>query len=160
MARQRGEQIGGEFLPRQFQELRRFVDVNQRVAKVVVVGQGRGHERLLQVRPGQPFLQGAADQVLGVGRSLGLDGFEEGLPAEGRARCGVGMKAVAEGWVEKLRYMLWEDEVTEVDALAFAGGYGVLLQGAADGRGRSSNPHIASMQGPDGRWIRREGSDE
>lgn len=50
------------------------------------------------------------------------------------------------GWVEKLNYLLYEGDITAVDAPSFAGLTGVLLQSKPGPDGRSQNPHIAALQ--------------
>lgn len=61
-------------------------------------------------------------------------------------------KARREGWISKLRYLLYEGDITSGDAEAFAGLEGVLLQGThakdKDGKdtGRSVHPVFARIQ--------------
>ena len=55
-------------------------------------------------------------------------------------------KARAEGWLRKLRYLLYEDKITASDAAQFAGLEGVLLQSKPGIDGKSRNPHIAALQ--------------
>lgn len=55
-------------------------------------------------------------------------------------------KAVREGWVDKLAYLLYEGHITATDAPAFAGLKGVLLQSKPGEDGRSQNEHIAALQ--------------
>lgn len=54
-------------------------------------------------------------------------------------------KAIEEGWSDKLRYLLYEEEITTQDARAFAGLSGVLLQSKPDGSGKSRNGAFASL---------------
>lgn len=55
-------------------------------------------------------------------------------------------KAKAGRWSRKLRYLLYEGNITELDARAFRGLQGVLLQCKAHDDGKSKNPHIAKFQ--------------
>ena len=55
-------------------------------------------------------------------------------------------KARSEGWLHKLKYLLYEGGISAEDAPAFAGFEGVLLQGASAADGRSRNPAIAKLQ--------------
>jgi DNA repair photolyase len=59
-------------------------------------------------------------------------------------------RAHADGWLYKLRYLLYEDQITEPDAATFAGLSGVLLQSQAiaegDQAGYSANPYLAKLQ--------------
>jgi DNA repair photolyase len=55
-------------------------------------------------------------------------------------------KAVAEGWLHKLKYLLYEGSVTESDSKKFSGLEGVLLQSKPGEDGLSRNPHIAKLQ--------------
>jgi len=55
-------------------------------------------------------------------------------------------KARAEGWLSKLRYLLYENLITEQHARRFAGLKGVLLQSKPGPDGLSRNPHIAALQ--------------
>jgi hypothetical protein len=50
------------------------------------------------------------------------------------------------GWIQKLRYLLYEGDIVERDAARFAGLEGVMLQSKPTADGRSSNPFIARMQ--------------
>ena len=54
--------------------------------------------------------------------------------------------AVKNDWLQKLRYLLYEDGITESDALAYKGLGGVLLQSNPGEDGRSQNPSIADLQ--------------
>jgi hypothetical protein len=58
------------------------------------------------------------------------------------------LKAVAarQGWIHKLRYLLYEGDITQVDAPQFAGFAGVLLQSKPDDNDRSQNSFIAALQ--------------
>lgn len=55
-------------------------------------------------------------------------------------------KARREGWAHKLRYLLYEDQIAEVDAPRFAGLDGVLLQSKPNEDGLSANPWIRKLQ--------------
>jgi DNA repair photolyase len=55
-------------------------------------------------------------------------------------------KGQKEGWLDKLRYLLYEDKVTKEDAPSFAGLKGVLLQCTPNEDGCSPNKHIARLQ--------------
>lgn len=51
------------------------------------------------------------------------------------------------GWLGKLAYLLYEDQITAADAATFAGFDGVLLQSKPDeATGKSRNPHLAALQ--------------
>ncbi len=55
-------------------------------------------------------------------------------------------KAACDGWLQKLRYLMYELDVTKNDAGSFEGLAGVLLQSKPDESGRSKNPHFAKVQ--------------
>ena len=55
-------------------------------------------------------------------------------------------KAIAEGWLHKLKYLLYEGGITEYDAVQFSGLEGVLLQSKPSDSGLSKNPYIARLQ--------------
>jgi len=55
-------------------------------------------------------------------------------------------KAEAEGWIGKLKYLLYEDGITAEDAKVFRGLYGVLVQSKPGADGLSTNRHIAELQ--------------
>ena len=55
-------------------------------------------------------------------------------------------KAKREGWIGKLRYLLYQGGITERDAMQFAGLEGVLLQSKPGDDGMSQNSHIAKLQ--------------
>ncbi len=55
-------------------------------------------------------------------------------------------KANAEGWINKLRFLLYESRITETDAERMGGIEGVLLQGTRDDEGFSKNKHLAHYQ--------------
>lgn len=55
-------------------------------------------------------------------------------------------KAIDEGWIDKLVYLLYEDQILESDAGHFRGFDGVLLQSKPATDGRSRNPAIAALQ--------------
>lgn len=54
--------------------------------------------------------------------------------------------ARAGGWLSKLKYLLYESDITAADAPTFAGLEGVLLQSATTDADLSTNPHIAALQ--------------
>ena len=56
-------------------------------------------------------------------------------------------KARSEGWLHKLKYLLYEGDISADDAAEFAGFEGVLLQDSPRSDGRSRNPAIAQLQG-------------
>ncbi len=56
-------------------------------------------------------------------------------------------KARNEGWLSKLRYLLYEDQISAEDSQAFSGLDGVLLQSKPTGEGVSRNPSFAALQG-------------
>ena len=51
-----------------------------------------------------------------------------------------------DGWLSKLRYLLYERNITEKDAVKYRGLCGVLLQSATGEDGLSRNPHLAREQ--------------
>ena len=55
-------------------------------------------------------------------------------------------KAEAEGWLNKLVYLLYEQDIQQEDSAAFRGLRGVLLQSRPAADGRSQNPHLARFQ--------------
>lgn len=55
-------------------------------------------------------------------------------------------KAEVEGWLQKLSYLLYEQDIQEEDAAAFQLFEGVLLQSKPAEDGRSRNPHLARRQ--------------
>jgi DNA repair photolyase len=55
-------------------------------------------------------------------------------------------RAKADGWLHKLCYLLYEEQVTESDAHEFAGLQGVLLQSKPDADGLSKHPLFRAMQ--------------
>jgi DNA repair photolyase len=55
-------------------------------------------------------------------------------------------KARAEGWADRMKYLLYEEGIAPEDAPAFAGLEGVLLQDSPADDGRSRNPAIAALQ--------------
>jgi len=58
----------------------------------------------------------------------------------------VAAKARAEGWIHKLRYLLYEGDITAADAPDFGNLEGVLLQDPPNKDGTSRNPSIAALQ--------------
>ncbi len=54
--------------------------------------------------------------------------------------------AVKGEWVNKLRYLLYEDKITAADSMEFRGLEGVLLQSKPGEDGYSQNPNIMSLQ--------------
>lgn len=55
-------------------------------------------------------------------------------------------RAVAGGWLHKLKYLLYEGDIMAVDAPYFEGLHGVLLQSKPAHDGWSQNPHMAAVQ--------------
>ncbi|MEI8375661.1 MAG: radical SAM protein [Planctomycetota bacterium] len=55
-------------------------------------------------------------------------------------------KAEDDGWMDKFRYLLYEDKIVKEDASAFHGLVGVLLQSKPDENGKSQNAAIAALQ--------------
>lgn len=55
-------------------------------------------------------------------------------------------QAKADFWISKLKYLLYEDLITPVDATAFRGLEGVLLQSKPEESGMSKNPAFAAIQ--------------
>jgi DNA repair photolyase len=55
-------------------------------------------------------------------------------------------RAIREGWIDKLRYLLYEHEIAEADAPRFRGLQGLLLQSAPDPDGFSRNAGLAREQ--------------
>jgi DNA repair photolyase len=55
-------------------------------------------------------------------------------------------KALSEGWIDKLRYLLYEGGITADDAKRFRGLDGVWLQSKPATNGTSRNPHFANYQ--------------
>lgn len=55
-------------------------------------------------------------------------------------------KAAADGWLDKLRYLLYEGDVVAEDAQAFEGLEGVLLQATKGADGRSQNAAMARIE--------------
>ena len=53
-------------------------------------------------------------------------------------------KAVKDGWSDKLRYLLYEADITATDALSFGDLDGVLLQSKPEKGGKSKNPAFAA----------------
>ena len=51
-----------------------------------------------------------------------------------------------DGWMDKLRYLLYENGITKADAATFRGLKGVLLQSKPKDDGTSQNDHICEMQ--------------
>jgi DNA repair photolyase len=56
------------------------------------------------------------------------------------------VKAKKDGWVHKLRYLLYEQDITEEDAKAFCHLEGVLLQGKTGEDGYSTHPSFAAFE--------------
>jgi len=54
-------------------------------------------------------------------------------------------KAEREGWLPKLKYLLYEGDITAADASAFDGLKGVLLQSTPNDEGQTKNKHIAAV---------------
>ena len=55
-------------------------------------------------------------------------------------------KAVREGWIHKLRFLLYERNISRDDAARFDGLEGVWLQAKPGTDGFSRNPHMAALQ--------------
>jgi DNA repair photolyase len=55
-------------------------------------------------------------------------------------------RACRDGWLPKLRYLLYEGQILAADAPTFAGLEGVLLQSKPTPEGLSKNPQIAALQ--------------
>ncbi len=55
-------------------------------------------------------------------------------------------RAEREGWLWKLRYLLYEDLVTAVDANRMGDMAGIMLQGKPNEKGQSRNPYIAAIR--------------
>jgi DNA repair photolyase len=88
--------------------------------------------------------------------------FEEVFALEGQKRCRTDLwsayalelyvrvveKARREGWADRLRYLLYEHQITAADAHVFStyGLQGVLLQGEQDEEGFSKHPVFAATQ--------------
>lgn len=51
-----------------------------------------------------------------------------------------------DAWIDRLRYLLYEDQITSADADQFSGLEGVLLQSKDTGQGISRNPRFAQLQ--------------
>jgi DNA repair photolyase len=60
--------------------------------------------------------------------------------------CRLRAKAETEGWLHKLRYLLYERRIEEEDAPEFAGLEGVWLQSKPDANGKSQNSFISGLQ--------------
>jgi DNA repair photolyase len=56
-------------------------------------------------------------------------------------------RALRQGWMHKLRYLLYESDIAESDSIRFDGLHGVLLQSAPNRDGLSRNAAIARVQG-------------
>ncbi|MCH7727287.1 MAG: hypothetical protein IH991_12525 [Planctomycetes bacterium] len=55
-------------------------------------------------------------------------------------------KAIGEGWLPKLRYLLYEQQIAQPDTKTFRGLEGVWLQSKPGEDGKSQNPWIAALQ--------------
>ncbi len=55
-------------------------------------------------------------------------------------------RAHRDGWIDKLRYLLYERDIVERDAATYRGLHGVLLQSTPDEDGLSSNEFVAREQ--------------
>ncbi len=55
-------------------------------------------------------------------------------------------KAERDGWIEKLKYLLYEEDIVATDAPRFSGLKGLLLQSKPADDGRSKNGQIAKLQ--------------
>ena len=58
-------------------------------------------------------------------------------------------KAKSEGWMDKLRYLWYEGDITEEDSKRITDFKGILWQQKPDEIGKSTNPLIATRQSPD-----------
>ena len=56
------------------------------------------------------------------------------------------LRAEADGWIEKLKYMLYESGIMREDARHFCSMQGLSLQSPADEDALSKNPHIRAVQ--------------
>jgi DNA repair photolyase len=56
------------------------------------------------------------------------------------------LRAEADGWIEKLKFMLYERGIVSADARRFCSMDGLMLQSPAGDDGRSKNPHIRAVQ--------------
>jgi DNA repair photolyase len=56
------------------------------------------------------------------------------------------LRAERDGWIEKLKYLLYEHGIVANDARAYCDTRGLILQSPADEDGRSNNPHIRAVQ--------------
>lgn len=69
----------------------------------------------------------------------------------------LGLRAEAEDWTAKLKYLLYEGGIVSEDARAYCSMTGLMLQSPADPEGFSKNQHIRAVQesikGPSG-WDR------
>ncbi len=57
------------------------------------------------------------------------------------------LRAEAEGWLNKLKYLLYERGIVGAHARAYCDRRGLMLQSPSDPDGRSHNPHIRAVQG-------------
>ena len=64
-------------------------------------------------------------------------------------------KATREGWLHKLKFLLYEKDITPEDALRMEGLDGVLLQSPKDDKGFSKNTSIASLERIEQKWAKR-----
>ena len=60
---------------------------------------------------------------------------------------GLRRRAERDGWLPKLRYLLYESKITESDAERLGDMAGILFQSKPAADGRSQNPYIAARQG-------------
>ena len=56
------------------------------------------------------------------------------------------LRAEAEGWTSKLKYLLYESGITQNDARYYCSTKGLMLQSPSDEKGFSKNPHVREVQ--------------
>jgi hypothetical protein len=56
------------------------------------------------------------------------------------------LRAERDGWLPKLKYLLYEHGIVADDARAYCDPRGLMLQGTRDPAGYSSNPYIRAVQ--------------
>jgi hypothetical protein len=56
------------------------------------------------------------------------------------------LRGEREGWLPKLRYLLYEHGIVSEDARSYCDTRGLMLQSPSDLEGRSRNPHIRAFQ--------------
>jgi DNA repair photolyase len=127
--------------------------------------EGRGVEELVeQIRPdrcetvwGEPYNDRANWTKVRDGHDPGSAGHQWFDRAFASGRDGwsayavdlyVRMRDIAreQGWLAKLKFLLYEDAVTALDAPRLAGLHGIMLQSKPGPDGRSANPFVAALQ--------------